>query len=190
MSAPADPAGTPPSIVLDFWFTPESQARWFDPTEAFDRAVTDLLLPLWPPACAGAFDRWADTPDGAVALLVLLDQVPRNCFRGDCRAFESDVQARAVARRAVDRGFDLALPVERRLFIYMPFEHSEDLGTQVLSMALFTNLHAGDAEKMKWAARHEEIIRRFGRFPHRNACLGRVSTAEELAFLQEPMSSF
>ncbi len=190
MSAPADPAGTPPSFVLDFWFTPDAQRHWFERSDAFDRAVTETLLPLWPAACAGTLDHWAGSPEGAVALLVLLDQVPRNCFRADRRAFESDVQARRIARIAIDRGFDRLLPVERRLFLYMPFEHSEDIGTQILSMALFHDLHQGDAEKMKWAARHEEIIRRFGRFPHRNQCLGRVSTPEEIAFLREPMSSF
>lgn len=188
---PSPPAETAePSAVLDFWFTPEAQRFWFERSEAFDAAVTERLLPLWQPAREGRIDGWTATPDGTVALLVLLDQVPRNCFRNSPLAFSTDAKARGVARQAVDRGFDKALPTERRLFVYMPFEHSEDLGTQVLSMVLFHSLHDGDAEKMKWAARHEEIIRRFGRFPHRNACLGRVSTAEEIAFLREPMSSF
>jgi uncharacterized protein (DUF924 family) len=123
-------------------------------------------------------------------LCILLDQVPRNIFRGTPRAFATDAQARAVARHAVERGFDLAIEdKDRRLFLYLPLEHSEDLADQERCVSLCRE-RIGDAEYLRYVVRHRDIVARFGRFPHRNAILGRASTAEEEAFLNEPLSSF
>ena len=129
----------------------------------------------------------ASDPRGSLALVIVLDQFSRNLFRGDPKAFAWDDTALSHARRAIDRGFAPALPVVERQFLYMPFQHSEDLTVQAESVALFETIgeHA-----LGFARRHQEIIERFGRFPHRNAVLGRESTAEELKFLEEPNSSF
>ena len=149
-------------------------------------------------AAAGEFSAWEESAADALALVVLLDQFPRNIHRGSPLAYSADPLARDVAGRAIDRGFHLALPREWRFFFYLPFEHSEDLIDQARSITLF---HAWveecPAEKraeadhhFTYILRHEEIIRRFGRFPHRNAALGRATTPEEAAFLKEPRSSF
>lgn len=178
-----------PDDVLDFWFGPAARPLWFEANPALDAEVAARLMPLRAAALHGDFDGWASTPDGAVALAILLDQVPRNCCRGTPQAFASDAAARAVARAAIDRGFDRRLDDDHRLFLYLPFEHAEDVGAQLLSVALFAGL-AGQAEWLRYAERHAEIVARFGRFPHRNKALGRQSTAAEIAFLNEPMSSF
>lgn len=183
MSAAATPAD-----VLAFWFDPAHEALWFEKNDAFDAACVAALLPAHERAVAGALDGWCATAEGTLALCILLDQLPRNAFRGQARAFASDPKARAVARQALASGFDLALPLKQRRFLYLPYEHSEDLGEQFLSEALFQTLDS--AESTLYARRHREIVERFGRFPHRNAALGRSSTAAEVAFLTEPMSSF
>jgi uncharacterized protein (DUF924 family) len=143
-------------------------------------------------AANGGLDRLADFPDGALTLAILLDQFPRNLFRGRPEAFAQDAKARATAQAAIARGFDQLLAPVERVFIYLPFEHSEALDDQHRSVALFESLPAVPwrAEQIDYAARHRDIIARFGRFPHRNAALGRVSAAEEAAFLQQPGSSF
>jgi uncharacterized protein (DUF924 family) len=146
----------------------------------------------------GGLPAWEETPQTALALVILLDQFPRNMHRGRAEAFAADPLARAVAGRAIDRGFDLMLRRDRRCFFYLPFEHSEDLAEQDRSVALFQAWFeaAPEAEKpqcleqIEYVLRHQEIIRRFGRFPHRNAALGRETTPEEAAFLLEPRSSF
>jgi uncharacterized protein (DUF924 family) len=178
-----------PDDVLDFWFAPAAKPFWFEVTPAFDAEVTARLKPLHAAALRGEFDNWSAAPDGAVALAILLDQVPRNCCRGTPQAFAGDVTARTVARAAIDRGFDRGLDDDHRLFLYLPFEHAESQAAQLLSVALFASL-TDKAEWLRYAERHAEIIARFGRFPHRNKALGRQSTPEEIAFLKEPMSSF
>ena len=185
--------------VLGFWFGAlESPERgrprkcWFEKSEAFDAEVRSRFLGVYRPAAAAKLARWERTPHAALALAVVLDQFPRNLFRGEARAFAADPLALRVARRMVDRGFDgLLRPVER-WFVYLPFEHAEDLAAQRRSVALFGAL-AGDPDStgaIESASRHFNIISRFGRFPHRNAALGRESTAEEAAFLSQPGSSF
>jgi len=185
--------------VLDFWFDAGSgpdfeapRAVWFDIDAAFDRAVGARCGALHDAAAAGRLDGWAATPLGCLALLILLDQVPRNLFRGTPRAYATDGQARAHARAAIAAGFDRALGPVQRWFVYLPLEHSETLADQVRCVALFEALgdHAESADTLDWVRRHHDIIARFGRFPHRNAVLGRPSTPEELAFLQEPNASF
>jgi uncharacterized protein (DUF924 family) len=178
----------PVTDILQFWFGVPDQKAWFVADPSFDRAITEAFGELILPATAGTLDDWAATPDGATALLLLLDQFPRNVHRGTPRAFASDAKAREVARDVLEAGLDQQVLVERRAFFYLPFEHSERLVDQDLCCRLMAEL--GDAELLDYAERHRQVIRRFGRFPHRNRILGRTSTAEEEAFLLEPGSSF
>lgn len=174
--------------VLDFWFTECSEEDWFTKSATFDATLRDRFGALQAQAAAGTLDAWAGTPDGRLALILLLDQMSRNLFRGEARAFAQDPAALALARRAIAEGDHVGAPRGRRLFLYLPFEHSETPADQDMCMALFTAL--GDDRLTEFARRHKVIIDRFGRFPHRNAVLGRTSTAEELAFLDQPHSSF
>lgn len=186
--------------VLRFWFGAPGEAastlpreQWFLRDAAFDAECTRRFLEAHERAAAGELRAWADEPESCVALLVLLDQMPRNLFRGTARAFATDAQAREVARHALARGLDVAVPPVWRWFIYLPFEHSEDVHEQRLAVSLFEALalhHPLSREALDYARRHLDIIERFGRFPHRNAALGRASTPEEEAFLREPGSSF
>ncbi|HEV7267264.1 MAG TPA: DUF924 family protein [Falsiroseomonas sp.] len=178
--------------LLAFWF-PDGldvfRQAWFERSDAFDAACREGFGALVAPARDGALDAWAETPRGALALLLLLDQFPRNLHRGSAEAFASDEHGRAVARRAVlDRRFDLALPPTARTFLYLPFEHGEAMADQDLSVALFEGLrdtpaHAGPDGTIDYAWRHRAVIQRFGRFPHRNAVLGRETTPAERAWL-------
>ena len=174
--------------VLTFWFEECSQEDWFKKSDAFDATLQERFGPTQAAAAEGRLDGWADASDGRLALILLLDQMSRNLFRGDARAFVNDPAALALARRAIAEGDHAAASRDRCLFLYLPFEHSENEADQDMSMALFTAL--GDDKLTDYARRHKEIVDRFGRFPHRNETLGRQSTAEEIAFLQEPNSSF
>lgn len=185
--------------LLDFWFAPAGDpARekrrqiWFRSTPEFDAAVRANFLADHERAAAGALSDWEATPEGALALALLLDQVPRNVFRGSPRAYASDGEARAAAERALAQGFDREVPPVWRIFFYLPFEHGEDLCDQRRALELFTALPVDPdrPEALNEVRRHYDIIARFGRFPHRNAILGRESTAEEISFLKEPGSSF
>ena len=139
----------------------------------------------------GALDDWADTPHGGLALLILLDQLSRNLHRGTAEAFAADAKARAIARDMIARGFDQALTPVERMFVYLPFQHSEDLADQDASVRLFEALRATlDDQTCDYALRHRDVIRRFGRFPHRNAALGRTNTPDEDAYLAEPDAGF
>ena len=180
--------------MLDFWFgAPDSRERarprksWFEKSEPFDAEIRRRFLATWERAGRGELGRWQATPLASLALIVVLDQFPRNMFRGTARAFASDSLALAAARETIARGFDRLLSPVERTFIYLPFEHAEDLAAQRRSLSLFRAL---DPEDMQYPKRHYEIIARFGRFPHRNAILGRQSTAEEAEFLKQPGSSF
>jgi uncharacterized protein (DUF924 family) len=185
--------------VLEFWFgAPDSpelgrpRKRWFEKSADYDALVRDRFLETCEAAVAGRLDEWRERPLGALALVIVLDQFPRNLFRGTPRAFAADSGALALARSIVAHRFDDAfLPVQRS-FAYLPFEHAEDLAAQRESLRLFERLSAEGAgsEGLAWAMRHYVVIARFGRFPHRNALLGRESTPEERAFLAQPGSSF
>ena len=185
--------------VISFWFgAPDSVERgrpracWFKKDAQFDQEIRTRFLALHETAARGELAAWERTPLAALALIVTLDQFPRNIFRGEARAFATDALALAVARRAVDQGFDALLGTQERTFVYLPFEHAEDLAAQRRSLALFGAL-AGQpdtAGNIDYARRHYEIIARFGRFPHRNAILGRACTSEEETFLLQPGSSF
>lgn len=178
--------------LLAFWFAegPDNfRKAWFVKDPAFDTSCREGFGALVVPAREGALDGWAATPKGALALLLLLDQFPRNLFRGHADAFASDPHARAVARNAVLRDrFDMALTPVERIFLYLPFEHGEAMEDQDLSVALFEGLRDDPAMRapdgtIDYAWRHRAVIRRFGRFPHRNAALGRHNTPAEQAWL-------
>ena len=181
--------------VLDFWFGVgtdygKRHRRWFEKDRAFDNDITQRFLPLYEGLASNS--DWLEDARRCLARIVVLDQFPRQMFRGEPRAFAADPLALQAARRAVERGYDRdRLPVER-LFLYMPFEHSERLADQERACELTAPLAAypetGDV--LRYAIAHRDIIRRFGRFPHRNAVLGRPSTPEELEFLKQPGSSF
>ncbi len=175
--------------VLDFCFAPGMAQRWFKKEPAFDSDVRERLGALHGRAAAGALDHWRDSADGCVALVILLDQVPRNLFRGEARAFATDDAARRLAFHAIERGFDQKVPQARRIFLYLPLEHSESLEDQEACVRLAAALDE-DTTWHDYALRHRDVIARFGRFPHRNAALGRESTPEEEEFLAGPDSAF
>ncbi|SFI61633.1 DUF924 family protein [Bradyrhizobium sp. cf659] len=169
-----------PAGILAFW-REAGRERWYKHSDAFDAEVRRRFLALWQKAAAGELGSWEASDDGALALVIVLDQFPRNMFRGDPRTFSSDTLARDVARRAIDRGADRRIDPGLLEFLYMPFMHSEHLPDQLHCIALFQD--ADNAENLKYAREHADIIRRFGRFPHRNRVLGRPTTEEEQAFL-------
>jgi uncharacterized protein (DUF924 family) len=170
-----------PTEIITFW-REAGYERWYKKDEAFDAEIRRRFLATWEAALAGHRDDWQDNDDGTLALLIVLDQFPRNMFRGDPRTFASDPKAREVADHAIARGVDQRLDSVMRQFIYLPFEHSEELADQERSVMLFKAL--GDADNLRYAEIHEDIIRKFGRFPHRNQVLGRETTDAEAAFLK------
>lgn len=175
--------------VLEFWFGEGMRNRWFVKDPAFDSEVRSALGAGYEEAYDGRLDGWMSSAHGCLALCILLDQAPRNLFRDDPRAFASDWQACAILRHALNQGFHEHLSQTERLFLYLPFEHSEDLKDQEDCLALTKALDE-DPSWYDYAVLHRDIIARFGRFPHRNAVLGRETTEKEAAFLSEPNSSF
>lgn len=169
-----------PQSVVAFW-TDAGPQKWFAKDDAFDRDIRDRFLTTHEAAAQGRLSDWENNAESALALLILLDQFPRNMFRGTARTFATDPLARDIAARAIDRGFDRAVPDNMRNFFYLPFQHSETLADQERGLALYRAW--GDADNIKWADIHADIIRKFGRFPHRNDVLGRQTTVEEKAFL-------
>lgn len=194
----ADMHQTPEDLtrsILDFWFGPlgvdgqyARQDSWFRVDPAFDAACSARFRADAADAARGALDALMNTPEGSLALVLLLDQLPRNIYRGHRNAFAADAKAREVADAAIAHGHDQRLPKGQRLFLYLPFEHSEDLADQERAVRLIARLD--DAEQLRWAERHRDVIARLGRFPHRNRILGRISSAEEAAFLERPGASF
>jgi uncharacterized protein (DUF924 family) len=194
----------PPTDILDFWFgaagSPERgqfRAEWFKKDAVFDETIRMRFGAVVEAALAGGLEEWekgpAASPASALALILVLDQFPRNLYRGDARAFAGDARARDVAAAVIDRGWGQQLADLERIFAYMPFEHSEAVADQERSLALFGKLAEGRpafASTLDYAQRHYDIIARFGRFPHRNAALGRPSTTAELEFLAQPGSGF
>jgi uncharacterized protein (DUF924 family) len=170
---------TGPQSVLAFWRA-AGPDKWFATDAAFDAAIRERFMTTYEAAAAGAL-AWDDDPEGALALVIVLDQFPRNLFRDSARAFAADPLARSVALRAIAHGFDQKVALAERSFFYLPFEHSEALADQERCVAL--NRASGDPDALKWAEIHADIIRRFGRFPHRNRVLGRATTSDEQAFL-------
>lgn len=188
--------------VLTFWFgapgsedTSYAQRRklWFGKNPEADEYIRTAFYPLYTQAALGELEGWRSQPHSSLALILLLDQFPRNLFRNDPRAFATDEQALTVAKQAIAQGFDQQLNLLQRLFIYLPLEHSEVLEDQHQAVALIEVLAQQDpdlADPYDYALRHRDVIARFGRFPHRNEVLGRVSTPEEAEFLQQPGSRF
>jgi uncharacterized protein (DUF924 family) len=186
--------------VLAYWFSDRARRAWFETDPEFDAELRERFGETHAAAVRGELDAWTGAPASCLALVIVLDQLSRNLYRGTPLAFAADALASAHADHALADGFDQRVPLERRMFYYLPYEHTEQLAAQQRAVALFEQLVADyrregtpDAEAveaLEYARRHCEIIERFGRFPHRNAILGRTSTPEELAFLQEPMSSF
>ncbi len=170
------------NAVVSFW-REAGPEKWFAKDEAFDAEITRRFLPAHEAAAAGKLAGWEETPEGVYALLILLDQFPRNMFRGSPRAFATDAQAVTIAERAIARGLDEAYQPPEKRFFYMPFMHSEGLADQERCIELCAA--ADDADGVKYAEIHRDIIRDFGRFPHRNPVLGRDTTAQEQAFLNE-----
>ena len=168
-----------PEEVLAFW-REAGPDRWFKKDAAFDNAIRARFLATYEAAARGELAGWEASAEGSLALVIVLDQFPRNMFRGTARAFAADERARSTANLALKRGYDLDLPAELRIFLFLPFMHSEDLIDQNRCVEL---CRAGAEENLKYALEHRDIIRRFGRFPHRNALLGRSTTPEEQAFL-------
>ncbi|MFC4160321.1 DUF924 family protein [Chitinimonas lacunae] len=187
-----DIAAATPAELTDFWFGLSPQ-RWFGKDPAFDAELAARFAALVETALQGGLKEWLSTPSGTLAYLLLTDQMPRNLFRDSARAFAGDALALAAAQQAVDAGFDRALTPIERVFMYLPFEHAEDLAQQDRSVALFERLAAespASAGYLDYALRHREVIARFGRFPHRNHLLGRESTAEEASYLAQPGAGF
>jgi uncharacterized protein (DUF924 family) len=186
--------------ILDFWFLPptdpgylKSRRVWFQKNPEFDDTMRERFAPLVERAVAGHLREWKRDLDGALARVVLLDQFPRNIWRGTARAFAGDAQALADALELIDSGRYLRLPPVQREFIYLPLMHSEHLQVQERAVALYTTLvqeHPTAQNSLDFAIRHRDIVARFGRFPHRNAVVGRASTPEEIEFLKLPGSGF
>lgn len=187
-----------PRAVIEFWFAPHAKALWFEKDRAFDEDIRARFGAAIHEAQMGAFEEWRATPMGTLALLILLDQMSRNIYRGQAKAFLGDARALGIADAALKRGDDKGFDFEQRRFFYLPFEHAEDMVNQERSIQLFTQLYeetpaqdrARAEEQLDYAHRHRDIIKRFGRYPHRNAALGRPSTEAETEFLKGPGSSF
>ena len=194
---PSEAGPTEAQEVLDFWFGREGEPgygefreAWFTKDPEFDRLVRDRFEALYEAAAAGDLDDWKEEAWSCLALVIVLDQFPRNMFRGDPRSYATDRKAQETAEYAVDHALDRELPEFQRTFLYMPFMHSEDPAHQRRSVELFRRLGGNETDSSYYAVRHMEIIERFGRFPHRNEILGRQTTPEEAEFLTQPGSSF
>jgi uncharacterized protein (DUF924 family) len=174
-----------PVDILDYWIGEVGEDGWFAGGEALDGEIRARFAEVWQAAADGGLEHWVEGAAPTLAYLVLCDQMSRNMHRGSARAFATDAQALAAARKAIDEGWDMAVPEPERMFFYLPFEHSENPADQARSVRLMAERLPLDPEMLLHARAHQEIIARFGRFPYRNAALGRESTPEEAAFMAE-----
>ncbi|WP_319558246.1 DUF924 family protein [Thiomicrorhabdus sp.] len=175
-----------PLDILDFWYTPPMSEHWFSSTPEIDAEIREKFESVWEQAAEGKLDAWKETAEGCLALCIVIDQFPLNMFRGEAKSFSTEQQAVAVCKYAVEKVLDQQLPIERRTFLYMPLMHSEHLTDQDESVRLF---EASKLENnIKFAHHHREIVRQYGRFPHRNAILGRESTQAEIDYLNSPQA--
>ena len=172
---------TTPQDIVHFWYAAEMRAKWFASTPSVDAMIRERYEPVWESAQLGALRHWRNNSADCLALVIVLDQFPLNMFRGTVKSFSTMQQAIAVTKQAIAQGFDLLIDKAQLAFLYMPLMHSEDLADQDLSVALFEA--AGLENNLRFARHHREIVHRFGRFPHRNAILGRTNSAEESAYL-------
>ena len=173
---------TTPEEILTFWFSETVKRLWFNSNPSFDRLLRVNYSEAYENAAAGHLRSWEQAPEGAVALAIVLDQFPLNMFRGEARSFATEEEARRVARSAVKAGFDREIEDDRKIFLYMPFMHSESMDDQNYAVKLFEDAQLAD--NLKFALHHRDIIQRFGRFPHRNKILGRENTPEETEYLR------
>jgi uncharacterized protein (DUF924 family) len=171
-----------PRDVLDFWMA-AGEDKWFEKSDDFDDEIRARFGDHLEAAKQGAYDAWAETTQGKLALIIMLDQFSRNLHRGSAKAFEADAKALALAKGMIADKADMELPEDLRRWVYLPYEHSEDLGDQETCVKLMER--TGSEESVKYAVIHLDIIKEFGRFPHRNPALGRTSTPEELKFLED-----
>ncbi len=177
-----------PSEILKFWFSEKVKSLWFKKSAAFDREIEARFIKTYLLAKTGSLDHWKNNPHNTLALIILLDQFPRNMFRDTPQAFATDNQAVELTKYALDHNYDQNLSLDEKVFFYMPLMHSESKADQDKSVELFSQL--GKKDSLKFAIKHQEIINHFGRFPHRNKILNRESTLEEKEFLTQPGSSF
>lgn len=167
--------------LIEYWFSDEVSAHWFNSTPEFDRQLLARYGETWQLARQGELDSWCDIAVGSLAMVILLDQFPLNMFRGSAKSFSTEARSRETARAAIDQGFDQDLTASQKSFLYMPFMHSEDLDDQALALKLFDQ--PGLEKNLRFSRHHYGIVERFGRFPHRNEILGRKSTDSEVEYL-------
>lgn len=170
-----------PQKIIDFWFADDTRKLWFNSTPEFDRMLCERFEDTLKQASRGELDHWMEDAPGCLALVIVLDQFPLNIYRGNALGFATEARSRDVSRVAIEKGFDSMLTVEQKAFLYMPFMHSEDLADQELALKLFDQ--PGLESNLRFARHHHAIVETYGRFPHRNAVLGRVSTAAEIEYL-------
>ena len=170
-----------PQPIIDFWFSEAVRPRWFQSTDEFDQALIQRYEDIWQQAKHGKLDHWMQTAPGCLALVIILDQFPLNMYRGTAKSFSTEARSREIARHALELNFDAQMPVEQKAFLYMPFMHSEDMADQDRCLELFEQ--PGLESNLRFARHHRGIIEKFGRFPHRNAPLGRESTPAEIEYL-------
>lgn len=176
--------------IIDFWFEDSSPQQWFQKNPDYDALIKSRFLETYEIARQGAVDSWKNDADGVLALCLVLDQFPRNMFRDTPQAFATDSQALLVAKYAISKGLDQVVSPRKRRFVYLPFEHSENLSDQRKSLELFQTLKADDPLSYEYAQRHLDVIEKYGRFPHRNVILGRDNTPEEDHYLAQIGSGF
>ncbi len=169
--------------ILDFWFSDEVRPKWFNSTPEFDDLLRSRFEKLWELARAGSYDHWEQEAQSALALVIVLDQFPLNMFRQDARQYSTEAHARNIARGAIERGLDEQLTPAQKAFLYLPFMHSESIEDQERSVALYEKAELAD--NLAYARHHRDVVKRFGRFPHRNEVLGRQSTEEEIEYLKK-----
>jgi len=170
-----------PKEIVEYWFSDRVKKQWFASTPELDKEIEEKYKAIWEKASLGELDDWGDDSEGCLALLIILDQFPLNIFRGQPKSFGTERKSVEIARNAINLELDQKIEKEKRAFIYMPFMHSEDLKEQDISVKLFRDNKLN--ENIRFAEHHREIIRRFGRFPHRNVIIGRESTEEEIRYL-------
>ena len=168
-----------PADIIDYWFSEKSKQFWFASTPTIDKEITSRYEKVWEQAASGNLSIWGETADGSVALIIILDQFPLNMFRGESKGFKTESMAVEVALNAIDNGFDEEMDNEKLLFLFMPLMHSENLDHQNLQVYLFEKYNFN----LEFSKHHRDLVKKFGRFPHRNEILGRMSTMEELDYL-------
>ena len=176
--------------VIRFWFEESQPQQWFQKNESYDQEISERFMVTYDMAKKDLCADWTKDADGVLALCLVLDQFPRNMFRGTAKAFETDEKALLISKEALHRGFDSVLSPVKRKFIYMPFMHSENIEEQKRCVSLFDAMKDDDPMSYEYAVKHMEVIEKFGRFPHRNAVLGRESSEEELNYLKLPGAGF